>query len=513
MVSSPTKPRQRNRSKRKNQKHSEPNPKAKVTGILLLVAFTFYLYFLWRTQSFLDTLEEGGRFRMQALLFRKHAEAEAEAEAETETETETENASNKYNFSSEADVQPLASAQASSQLLQEKPLLQGTVPNQQLDQNEPSMGDEYQTDIQRLASASQPLQNKPAMQKTIPDQQPAPQEPSTDDKFIIFIPITGGQGTGNIIAGLLAVHLLALEFDRTVCVSPLYKKFLDAFESANPVAMEKCPKLFAGNLPNETDENSVRLITFGYAPNECLLKETLASDIPVLYIESNTYPRWPVIPDNFFFTNYRAKPELLKALPYKESPTTVVHLREPDGANDARQGLDDPSLEALGKMLPRDTYLVTNRVEWYDKFEKEYGWSHPEWNEVIHSAFQKSWGVRGAKQRESHIVQTVDRDTQNLQMWCDWYTILTAKFVYHTHSDFSISAIHWQNLDSRTIMGLNATTGELELEEESWRITGETERLVDRTLGGKGTSDLRLCKVKDRRHKSAEQILRQKKQR
>jgi hypothetical protein len=219
-------------------------------------------------------------------------------------------------------------------------------------------------------------------------------------------------------------------------------------------------------------------------------------------MESNTYPRWPAVPDNLFLDNYRAKPELVKLLPYKESPTTVVHLREPDGKDDARKGLDNDSLKALGKTLPRDTYLVTNRVEWYDKFEKEYGWSHPEWNEVIHSALRRSWGTRGAAEKS----KTVDKETQNLQMWCDWYTILTAKFVYHTHSDFSISAIHWQNLDSRTIIGYNATTGQLDLEEESWRVSGETERLVDRTVGGKGTSDLRLCTTKAA--KTAEQIIR-----
>jgi hypothetical protein len=350
------------------------------------------------------------------------------------------------------------------------------------------------------------------MQQTIRNEQLAPQEPSVGDKYIIFIPIPGGQGTGNIIAGLLAAHLLAFEFNRTVCVSPLYKTFLDAFESASPVAVEKCPKLLAGNLPRKTDKNSLRLVNFERAPNECVLKDTLASDIPVLYLVSNTYPRWSEIPDNYFFTHYRAKPELLKALPYKESPATVVHLREPDGKQDARKGLDNDSLEALGKMLPRNTYLVTNRVEWYDKFEKEYGWSHPEWNEVIHSASRIRWGVRGAETSKSLIAHVVDRETQNLQMWCDWYTILTAKFVYHTHSDFSISAIHWQNLDSRTIMGLNTTTGELYLEEESWRITGETARLVDRTVDGEGTSNLRECNSKDARHKSAEEILRQRKQ-
>jgi hypothetical protein len=390
-------------TKRRRQRHSKPNLKARVTGILLLVAAILYLYFLWRTQSFLDTLEERGRFSIPGHLFRKHAVTEAASKGQL-----------------------------------------------------------------------------------------SPHETSTDDRFIIFIPFLAGQGTGNIMAGLLAAHLLALEFNRIVCVSPTYKDFLDAFEPAHPEAIEKCPKLLV--LPDKTSKNSLRLVNFESVPDECLLKDTLASDIPVLYLESNTYPRWPEIPDNLFFTNYRAKPELLKLLPYKVYPKTVVHLREPDGTHDLRKGLDDNSLKALGKMLPRDTYLVTNRVDWYDKFEKEYGWSHPEWNEVVHSALQKSWGVRGSKERQTRSVANVDRETQNLQMFCDWYTILTAKFVYHTHSDFSISAIHWQNIDSREIMGLNAATGGFDLEEESWRITGETKRLVDRTLDGKGTSNLRECK-------------------
>jgi hypothetical protein len=492
MVSSATRQRHRINSKRRNQKRSEPKQdrKSKVTGILLLVAATLYLFYLWQTQSFLDTLEDEGRFSIPALLFRKHVA------------TKTVTASNEYLFSSEADAQPFASAQARSQPLPVKPLLQVTVP---------STRDEYQTDNQRLVSASHPFQNKSSIQKTVPNQLLVPHEASLGDKYIIFEHIKGGQGTGNIIAGLLAAHLLAIEFNRIACVSPLYKAFLDAFEPANPVAMDKCPILLAGNLPNRTHANSIRLINFEPAPDECVLKDMLASDIPVLYVESNTYPRWPAIPDNFFFTNYRAKPELLKVLPYKESPTTVVHLREPDGKNDPRKGLDNDSLKALGKMLPRDTYLVTNRVEWYDKFEEEYGWSHPEWNEVVHSAGKRSWGERGEKESKFHLVSNVDREKQNLQMWCDWYTMLTAKFVYHTHSDFSISAIHWQNLDSCTIMGWNATSSKLELEEESWRMTGETERLVDRTVDGKGTSNLRKCsgKRKDRRRISAEEIIRQ----
>jgi len=64
-------------------------------------------------------------------------------------------------------------------------------------------------------------------------------------------------------------------------------------------------------------------------------------------------------------------------------------------------------------------------------------------------------------------------------MWADWYTILTAKMVYHTHSDFSISAIHWQNIESKTIDGYDRFGHYLKLVDESWRQDGETACLVN----------------------------------
>jgi hypothetical protein len=171
MASSTAKERQRRNSKRRNQKRSEPNHHliSKVTGILFLVAAILHLYFLWRTQIFLDALEEEGHFSIPVLLFRKHAA------------TKTATASNGDLISSQSD------------------------------------------DSQRIAN-TQANQSLP-IQKTITNQQLTPHDPSIEGKFIVFIPIAGGQGTGNIIAGLLAAHLLALEFNRIVCVSPLYKAF------------------------------------------------------------------------------------------------------------------------------------------------------------------------------------------------------------------------------------------------------------------------------------------------
>jgi len=69
--------------------------------------------------------------------------------------------------------------------------------------------------------------------------------------------------------------------------------------------------------------------------------------------------------------------------------------------------------------------------------------------------------------------------------------------VYHAHSDFSISAIHWVgSRDSRVLQSYNAGTGQLETSHEAYIEDGETAPLVDRTVDGKGTSQLRLCTKK-----------------
>lgn len=162
-------------------------------------------------------------------------------------------------------------------------------------------------------------------------------------------------------------------------------------------------------------------------------------------------------------------------------------MRKPDGGGDPRKGLDGESLNSLGKALPSDTYLVTNRVAWYDYFESNFRWRHPGWQSVQHSAIQElTWG-----RRKNQKLQANKTSNQTLQMWADWYVMLTAEKVYHTHSDFSISAIHWMNLDSLSLQGME--NGHLKVVNESWRVDGETIPLVDRTTDGLGTSRLRLC--------------------
>jgi hypothetical protein len=318
---------------------------------------------------------------------------------------------------------------------------------------------------------------------------PPPPPPPIHSQFLIYKGFMKGQGTGNHMNGLLATHLLALEFNRTVCVSPDYKEFHLAFRSRQPALQEICAPI----LQEYNDNVNLRIMlnNFGKPPNECRLQQQLAdSRQPVWVILANTYPRWPEVPLNFFFQYYEPTPALLAWLPYRTSPQTVVHLRTPDkhGADD-RAGLDNATFQLLYQTLPSDTFLVTNNVAWYDHFPT---WQHPAWTIVQHTATSKFWG----KTPEPHAK---NRAIQVLQMWVDWFTILSAQQVYHTASDFSHSAIHWQNLDARIIHGVHPN-GTLDFVHESWIRDGLTPRLVDRKVHAtteKG--ELRLCKSDDER--------------
>jgi len=348
-------------------------------------------------------------------------------------------------------------------------------------------------------------------------------------RFLIFHKVHEAQGAGNHMHGLLAAHLLADEFQRSVCVSPYYTEFHTAFEAIDPVAMQHCPDILNRHNkepPQTRSEHTIELLNYRLAPtNECAVKDLLASKIRVIHLVANTYPRWPSIPDeNFdFFKFYKAKDILLDMLPYPPSkpPPIVVHLREADtSGGDSRKGVDADSLKALGEFLPVDEsshspFLVTNNVQWFDLFEKEYGWSHPPWQMVTHSALGYEWegrkteatdkggtwwfgaGFGNRKESEKQLLQKKydsirkrleGNEWETLKLWADWYTLLRAQKVYHTYSDFSLSAVHWMNTWSRTYDGIKKETGELILLEENWIIDGESPRLVDRT-----GADLKHC--------------------
>uniref|UniRef100_A0A7S1YT38 Uncharacterized protein n=1 Tax=Trieres chinensis TaxID=1514140 RepID=A0A7S1YT38_TRICV len=295
-------------------------------------------------------------------------------------------------------------------------------------------------------------------------------------RFIIF---TGhnnpSQGVGNIIAGLLAAHLLALEYGRVVCVSKGWHDFWYAFRQRDYT--KECKALQSGRKKYP----EVRLWNYeSSGVSECELHDRLGSNESVLEFNGNTYPKWRKVPPDFFDQYYEATDDLLSKIPESVGlPDVVVHLRKGDNNGDHRKGLDVKSLEALGNTLPPSSHLVTNNVQWYEYFGEKFGWSNYGWHEVVHSI-----------KRNHH---SDDRKNQILELWVDWYSILRAKEVYHTASDFSQSAIHWMNINSKIIMGVTGE-GKLSLIDEAWRRDGETPRLVDRKPEELTDTHLRPCR-------------------
>jgi hypothetical protein len=286
-------------------------------------------------------------------------------------------------------------------------------------------------------------------------------------KFLMVEPVQNGQGIGNIMNGLLAAHLLAEEFGRAICISDLWVDFYAAFVPLHH--REECAKL---PQHRKGSKETITLLNFEEAPNECNLRDKLGSNAKVLFFVGNTYPRWRTTPDKYWDRFYAPTDGLKSKLTWKRPVETVVHLRQADGDQDARQGLDDKTLEALGKNLPSTTFLVTNNVLWYTYFKDKFQWSNPGWSKVRHSAFENlEWGPK--------LVNIKTKDETMMDLWCDWYTILKAKRVIHTHSDFSLSAIHWRNIDSNTIQGVDEN-GRLVLVDEPWRREESITPLVDR---------------------------------
>jgi hypothetical protein len=317
--------------------------------------------------------------------------------------------------------------------------------------------------------------------------------PNYPEKYIVFTPMAG-QGLGNQLNGLLAAHLLGDEFGRIVCVGRWeWKEFYHAMEYVHPQAQRGCEDLPV--MSHSSSDERINLLNFAGAPNECQLRDKLASDQRVFYFTGNTYPRWCAVPPNYWFRHYRPTQGLLEILPWKDPPHTVVHLRHGDSNSDPRLGLDHNTLVALGESLPSDTFLVTNWVEWFDFFETKYGWRNSNWMTVKHSALTSlKWGSRDnstVHKKMNSTLRELQQHEQNLQMWSDWYTVIMAKYVIHTHSDFSLSAIHWMNIDSKTIHGL-LKDNTLDLVDESWRVddrqNGVTPKLSQRTK-----DQLRLC--------------------
>jgi len=288
-------------------------------------------------------------------------------------------------------------------------------------------------------------------------------------------------------------------------------------------------------LPPRTSSNSIWLLNYAIHKtplNECEMKRRLEGPETFIYFVANDYPRWPTPPETTTTTTttrrrpllgssrmevegrlaspsttsdnipypiiqwtdyYRPTHALLEMLPWTTStmkdastttsttekrvdpPTTVVHLREPDNDHDIRRGLDVITRQAMGETLPKNTtYLVTNRVDYYSWFQTQYGWNHPPWTGVRHSALPLiEWSSKtnseSANQGHNDKIpppRTTTHTEEWLQLWADWWTMYQATTLYHTHSDFSRSAARWSHKDdhSYTIQGADNQSGTLILQ-------------------------------------------------
>lgn len=322
--------------------------------------------------------------------------------------------------------------------------------------------------------------------------------------FLIYRPpLEGGQGVGNLMNGLLAAHWLGREFHCIVCVSPEWKDFHMAWESLTP----ECTNTILHKLPPRTLGTTVWILNYAPHPvNECQVKAQLQAvvdeDDICVYLVANDYPRWPSrssiqqgVDWNDLYRPTLAMQQMWTRAVRPWDPTTpVVHLRAPDDDDkDHRTGLDLATRRALGERLSSHhhnststpPFLVTNQVDYYTWFHEHYGWDHPSWTGVRHSALSN---VRWTSSSST----TNNRTKDILQLWTDWWTLYRAKVIYHTNSDFSRSAARWsQCQDSYTIGGIDERSGTLLLTKDRWGDENVA------PLSERRTDALRNCNVND----------------
>jgi hypothetical protein len=283
--------------------------------------------------------------------------------------------------------------------------------------------------------------------------------------------------------------------------SDVYDSFKRAFELNQVLHQETCDRILQrvrkGNDSTLKPNVSNTIVQNNYdqkssEQSECSMSELLSNHrgFPIVYYEGNTYPRWPNIvisKRDRFRERFQPTQALKDTLPWKESepPPVVAHLRQGDSDRDHRDGLDEKTLSLLARESfletiesPSVVFLVTNNVEWYARFPD---WSHPSWSKVHHSALRSiSWGGGDLDHQR--------KDDSDLQMWADWYTLLSARKIYHTASDFSRSASRWnEKIESWTIRGSNEDGLVLKKDGEG-SLHGGVPKLVDRA-----TNELWFC--------------------
>lgn len=449
-------------SRRRRQQQPQPvSLRQQCLGLLMLFLSGTYILALWKAQVILDSIE-----RQSSIVAPEQGGGQILSQSST-TDPEA-------LVEQQSGIQPPMPQVRNSKMEERSSRSITTRDVNQSDKEKKKKKHSEETDTPLFRRLSEKLGNK--------------------TRILLFDGHLSNQGAGNVMLGLLASHLFGLEFDRVVCVRS-FPTFFQAFHPIDPIAVELCPKVHTILQQEQEIPANARLSILSYfrTTDECWLKKQLSSRENVLVrVFGNSYPRWPTTTakslENLFLRFYEPTEALRQVLPWNEPPPVVVHLRDADNPmRDARKGLDESAFKALGKMLPRNTtFLVTNRVAWYKYFGENFGWRHPPWFQVVHSTLNNTWGTNISDPfPKARSFEPISKETnttmQNLQLWADWFTIARAQKVYHTHSDFSNSALMWQQtMDTHTIGDYNETSETIDLIQEHWRPVQSTPRLVDR---------------------------------
>ena len=297
-------------------------------------------------------------------------------------------------------------------------------------------------------------------------------------------------GVGHFMQGLLAAHLLAREFNRTVCVE--WPQFHQGFQYKSPETLQKC-QTYTNTLSQQQQQHqhrhhdhvphklslwterpleqgvSYELTTaqkhdpaqktqqlqdwaHHYTTDECsfhAILESRAPDHAVVLFQGNTYPRWHAqIPPHLLEEHYT-----LRFTPHIPAATDIlIHLRAPPHDHDVDlahaneytadkyRGLDEKTLFYMGHKWegPQHT-LITNRPDLYaHRFQECCAWN------VLEDAEKEHNDPDEEDPETSSDTTTTTDDIHALRtLWRDWYALYKAPTVYHSNSELARSATHW----------------------------------------------------------------------
>lgn len=227
-----------------------------------------------------------------------------------------------------------------------------------------------------------------------------------------------GQGVGNIMNGLIVAALLSEQANRKLCV--YWPAFETVFKTRN-----SCP------CPRTSNTTYTHFWNFGNTHSKDHVFDVLFSDVEHVEMTGNDYPgyKWPSVPVTLFQNLFSSK----ISVPVVQ---LLVHIRV--GDNLADQRIRHENILKVRQLYPNAT-LITNDDRLYDTT----GWARPNYR----------------RSTKFHTTASIFDRT----LWHDWYSIYLAKFVIHTASSFSESALRLSCAPSKRI-----SDGSSLLIDETW---------------------------------------------